>query len=91
MRFYPPWCTKFKYNAQSTQKWQLKFLEKLNYKNDFEKFLVDSYQTQRFGSFFIRTNLCVSFSGIKYIIDNFCRKNFLVITCYEKTKKFMNN
>ena len=24
-------------------------------------------------------SLCVSFSGIKYIIDNFCRKNFLVI------------
>ena len=24
-------------------------------------------------------SLCVSFSGIKYIIDNFCQKNFLVI------------
>ena len=55
----------------------------MNYKNDFEKFLVDSYQTQRLGSYEKEPSLCVSFSGIKYIIDNFCRKNFLVITCYE--------
>ena len=55
----------------------------MNYKNDFEKFLVDSYLTQRLGSYEKEPSLCVSFSGIKYIIDNFCRKNFLVIRCYE--------
>ena len=47
MRFYPPWCT------------NLNTLEKLNYKNDFEKFLVDSYLTQRLGSYEKRTkSLC---------------------------------
>ena len=48
-------------------------------------------------------SLCVSFSGIKYIIDNFCRKKFLVIkkigyillkssiTSFRKTIIFLKN